>query len=98
MAGREFKKRKFRIVLPSLRRGAHLGQGGGQETVQNLTRAFREPAIFRAVEDFGSVDEDAVDAEWVADRAGAAAGQVVDAAGWRDADGRRVEQQQIGEG
>ena len=57
------------------------GRVGRQEAVEHLPRAFCEPAIFRAVEDFGAVDEDAVDAERVADRAGAAAGQVVDAAG-----------------
>jgi hypothetical protein len=63
-----------------------------------LPGAIREPAILRGVEDFGPVDEDAVDAERVADRAGAAAGQIADQAGRRDADGRRIEQQQIGEG
>jgi hypothetical protein len=98
MSGANFQKRRFRIAVPSLRRGAHLGRGGWQEAVEHLAWTLGEAAIRRAVEDFGPVDEDGVDAERVADRAGAAAGQVVDAAGRRDADDRRVEQQQIGEG
>ena len=84
--------------MPSLGGAAHFGRAGRQEAVEHLPGAFRESAILRGVEDFGPVDEDAVDAERIAGRAGTAAGQIADPAGRRDADGRRIEQQQIGEG
>jgi hypothetical protein len=60
--------------VPSLGCAAHFGRAGRQEAVEHLPGAFRESAILRGVEDFGPVDEDAVDAERIADRAGAAAG------------------------
>jgi hypothetical protein len=61
--------------VPSLGGAAHFGRAGRQEAVEHLPGAFREPAILRGVEDFGPVDEDAVDAERIVDRAGAAAGR-----------------------
>ena len=73
--------REVGVAVPSLRCVAYFGRRAWHEAVEHLARPFRERAIVRAVEDFGSVDEHAVDAERVADRAGAAGGQVVDAAG-----------------
>src|SRR5689334_10228527 len=71
---------------------------GGEELVEHPPGPALMADIVLAVEDADAVDEDAVDAFRVADGAPPAAGQVGDAARRRDADRRRIEEQEIGEG
>src|SRR6516165_49151 len=78
-----------------LRRGRHRGRSGRQKAIQHLPRALVEPCVIPAVEHPDAVDEYAVHADRVAQRALAAAGQVVDPARRQNADRGGVEQQQI---
>src|SRR6516164_912293 len=78
-----------------LRRVCDRGRTGRQKTIEHLARTIAEPRVVRAVEHPDAVDEHAVHADRVAQRARAAAGQVVDPARWRNADRGGVEQQQI---
>src|SRR5205807_574037 len=73
-------------IATLLRRARQPGGAGRQEAIEHLSWAFAEPHIIGAVEHPDAVDEDAMDAERVAQRARAAAGQVVDPARGRDAD------------
>src|ERR1700730_12263337 len=66
---------------PELLRGAcQRRRGGGQESVEHLPRAFVEMRIVLAVERPDAVDEYAVHADRIAQRARAAAAHVVDPA------------------
>src|SRR5215472_1828497 len=76
--------------------GAGRRRAGGQEAVEHLPRPFADRAIVAPVEYLDAVDKDAVHTRWVADRAPAAAWQVVDVARRRYPDIVRVEQQQVG--
>src|SRR5438067_11183466 len=69
---------------------------GRQEAVEHLPRTFVELLVNRAVEYPYAVDEYPVHAERIAEGTRPAAGQVIDSARCRDADGRGIEQQQIG--
>src|SRR6266513_2821581 len=85
-------------VTPLLCRVHHRGRARRQKTVQHLPRTFAEPDVVLAVEHPDAVDEYAVHADRIAQRARAAAGQVVDPAWRRYADRCGIEQQQIGIG
>src|ERR1700740_3680669 len=78
-----------------LRRVRYRGRAGRQQAIEHLARPLVEPRVILAVEHPDAVDEHAVHADRVAQRARAAAGQVVDPARRRNADRGGVEQQQI---
>src|SRR6516162_643268 len=61
-----------------LRRGRHRGRSGRQKAIQHLPGTLVEPRVILAVEHPDAVDKYAVHADRVAQRALAAAGQVVE--------------------
>src|SRR5712691_9322268 len=89
---------QFCARATSVRCARQPGGAGRQEAIEHPPRAFAELHIIGAVEHPDAVDEDAVDAERVAQCARAATGEVIDPARGRDADGRGVEQQEVGMG
>jgi len=76
--------------------GAERARTGRQEPVEKLPRPLRMGGVTLAVEYASAVDEDTMDANRIAYRARTTARQIVDPARWRDADRRRIEQQQVG--
>ena len=68
----------------------------GVEAVEHLARALGVLDVVLAVEGHDAVAEHALHAGRPADGAAAAARQVGDALGRRDADGGGIEQQQVG--
>src|SRR5215472_11050514 len=76
----------------------HRSRAGRQKTVEHLSRTFAEPGVVLSIKHPDAVDEHALHADWVAQGAGAATGQIIDPAPRRDADRGRVEQQYVGPG
>src|SRR5215212_9164187 len=89
LAGRERLLRRHREVVSAAR---------NVEPVEHLARAPVVLHVILAVERHDAVAEHAMDADRPADGATAAARQVGDPLGRRDADGRGIEQQQVGVG
>src|SRR5438552_6611895 len=83
---------------PSFCRSSKLRMAGRQEPVEHLSRTGIELCIIATVEYSYPVHKDPMHPDRVADRARAAARQVVDAARRRDVDRRGIKQQQIGTG
>src|SRR5260370_122440 len=81
-----------------LRRVRQPSRFGRCEPVEHLARPLGEFHVVASVEDPGSVDEDAMHPDRVADRPWTAARQIIDPARRRDADRGRIEQQEVGAG
>jgi hypothetical protein len=81
-----------------LRRALQRRRASLQETVEHPARSLTEPHVILTIKDPLAVDEDAVRADRTAQRAGATAGQVVDAARFRNPDRRRIKQSQVDPG
>src|ERR1700722_1408079 len=73
----------------------HCNRPGRQKPIEQHAWPLGVASVILAVENPDAIDEDAVYANRIADRARSAAWQVVDPTGRRHADRHRIEQQQV---